>query len=239
MHYHCEGAGRPAVVLDAGSPDPGTVWRWVQPAIARFTRVCSYDRAGIGQSAPAPARQHRTPRTQVRELHELLRLARVAPPYVVVGHSWGGFLARLFAHDYANDTVGIVLVDATTFPYLTANTLRHLPRKRTREGIDLRAALAESSAITSLGHLPLIVLGHGRPPLDQRFLEAQDAEARLSDNSIDAIARNSTHYIQEPAPLGQPNVVITAVRAVVRASRQAHHLPTCRSVFARAAVDCR
>ena len=210
----------------------------MQPAIAEFTRVCIYDRAGIGQSEPAPAGERRTPRTQVRELHELLRAAGVAPPYVVVGHSWGGFLARLFAHDYPNDTVGIVLVDATTFPYLTPTALQHLPRKHTKEGIDLRAALEQSAAITSLGHLPLIVLGHGHPAQNQRFLEAQDAEARLSDNSIDAIARNSTHYIQKPPPLGQPNVVITAIRAVVRAARQRRHLPTCSTLFAHAAVGC-
>jgi pimeloyl-ACP methyl ester carboxylesterase len=239
MHYQCEGRGRPTVVLDAGSPDPGTVWRWVEPAIARVTRVCTYDRAGIGQSAPAPRGQHRTPRTQVRDLHELLRRAGIAPRYIVVGHSWGGLLARLFAYEHPKETVGAVLVDATTFPYLTPATAKHLRRKRNAEGIDIPAAVAQSAAIKSLGHLPLIVLGHGRPPLDGRFLDAQDAEAALSDDSIDAIARNSTHYIQKPAPTGQPGVVVAAVRAVVNAARQGSRLPACGSVFAGAAVDCR
>jgi pimeloyl-ACP methyl ester carboxylesterase len=215
------------------------VWRWVQPRIGRLTRVCSYDRAGIGQSAPVPPGQHRTPQTQVHELHQLLRSAQIPPPYILVGHSWGGFLARLFAHDYPHDTVGVVLVDATTFAYLTPAVLRHLPRKRTKEGIYLHAALAESAAITSLGHLPLVVLGHGHPALDQHLLKAQDAEARLSNNSINAIALTSSHYIQKPPPIGQPEVVITAVRAVISATRQRRHLPSCKTLFTRAAVECR
>src|SRR5205085_10427271 len=107
------------------------------------------------------------------------------------------------------------------------------------EGIDIRDAVAESAAIKSLGHLPLVVLGSGRPGLDQRLLAAQDAEARLSDDSIDAIARNSTHYIQKPPPVGQPNVAITAARALVRAVRRHSRLPACATLFARTAVDCR
>src|SRR5439155_3464994 len=135
MFYECEGHGSPTVVLDAGSPDSSSAWRWVQPALARVTRVCAYDRAGIGRSAPAPAEQHRTAQTQVSDLHELLGKAHIPGPYVVVGHSWGGMLARLFAHDYPRDTAGAVLVDATTFPYLTPEKARRLPRARTREGI--------------------------------------------------------------------------------------------------------
>jgi pimeloyl-ACP methyl ester carboxylesterase len=239
MYYECEGRGHPTVVLDAGSPDPSSVWRWVQPAISRFTRVCAYDRAGIGRSARAPAGPRRTAQTQARELRELLRRAHVAGPYVVVGHSWGGLLARLFADDYRRDTAGLVLVDATTFPYLTPAALQHLPRKRTREGIDIRAAVAESAAVTSLGDLPLVVLGSGRPGLDPRLLEAQDAEARLSSDAINAVARRSTHYIQKPPPTGQPDVVIKAVEAVVRAARQASRLPSCRQLFAASAVECR
>jgi pimeloyl-ACP methyl ester carboxylesterase len=106
------------------------------------TRVCAYDRAGLGQSAPAPATR-RTARTQVEDLHALLSAARIPSPYVVVGHSWGALLARIFAHD-PRATAGVVLVDATTFPYLTPATAARLPRKKTREGIDLAATITES-----------------------------------------------------------------------------------------------
>ena len=238
MYYECSGQGGPTVVLDAGSPDTSATWRWVQPQIAQGTRVCAYDRAGLGRSSAA-ARGRRTPQTQVHELRVLLDAARIPGPYIVVGHSWGGLLARLFAYVYPHQTVGAVLVDATTFPYLTPATARRLRRKTTREGIDIAAAVAESADITSLGHLPLIVLGSNKPPLDAKLLQAQDAEAALSTDSVDAIARHSTHYIQRPAPTGQPQLVVAAVEAVVRAARNHDSLPPCRQLFPEAAAACR
>ena len=238
MYYECSGSGRPTVVLDAGSPDTTTTWRWVQPRIARFTRVCAYDRAGLGRSAPAPP-GHRTPKTQVRELRLLLEKAQIPAPYVLVGHSWGGFLARLFAYEYRGASAGAVLVDATTFPYLTPAEAERLPRKRTREGIDIPAAIAESDEITSLGDLPLVVVGSNRPRPTAKLLRAQDAEAALSTSSVDAIALNSTHYIQRPAPTGQPKVVVAAVRAVVDTVRTRRRLPVCARLFAGLAVACR
>jgi pimeloyl-ACP methyl ester carboxylesterase len=238
MFYECSGAGSPTVVLDAGSPDTSTTWRWVQPQIARTTRVCVYDRAGLGHSA-RPPRGHRTPHTQISELHLLLADAKILGPYVVVGHSWGGFLARLFASVYPTQTAGVVLVDATTFPYLTPAQARHLRRKTNREGIDIPAAVAQSDAIKSLGDLPLVVLGSNKPPLASKLLAAQDAEAALSTDSVNAIARLSTHYIHRPAPAGQPQVVVTAVGAVVAAARTHGTLPPCGQLFEGLAVSCR
>jgi pimeloyl-ACP methyl ester carboxylesterase len=238
MYYACSGAGSPTVVLDAGSPDTSGTWKSVQPQIARVTRVCAYDRAGLGRSAPPPPGR-RTARTQVDELHLLLKAAGIPPPYVVVGHSWGGLLARIFARVYRRETGGAVLVDATTFPYLTPAAAAQLPRKTTREGIDIAAAVAESAAVKSLGNLPLIVLGSNNPPLDAKLRHAQDEEAALSTNSIDAIATRSTHYIQRPAPAGQPQFVISAARAVVAAVRSQARLPPCGRLFAGDAVICR
>ncbi|HEV7640429.1 MAG TPA: alpha/beta hydrolase [Gaiellaceae bacterium] len=238
MYYECSGVGSPTVVLDAGSPDTSTTWRWVQPQIARVTRVCAYDRAGLGQSSPAPAGR-RTAKTQVEDLRALLTAARIPPPYILVGHSWGGLLARIFAHAYPHATGGVVLVDATTFPYLTPATAARLPRKKTREGITIAAAVAESDAVTALGSIPLIVLGSNEPPLDAKLRHAQDEEAALSTDSINAVARHSTHYIQRPAPLGQPQVVIDAVTAVVTAARTHRALPHCGRLFATTAVTCR
>lgn len=238
MYYECSGSGSPTVVLDAGSPDTSATWRWIQPQIAGVTRVCAYDRAGLGQSTPAPAGR-RTARTQVEDLRALLTAARIPSPYVVVGHSWGGLLARIFANAYPRSTAGVVLVDATTFPYLTPATAARLPRKRTREGVNLAATIAESDAVKTLGSIPLIVLGSNKPPLDARLRHAQDEEAALSTDSINAVARNSTHYIQHPAPAGQPQVVIDAVTAVLTAARSHSTLPHCGRVFVTTAVTCR
>jgi pimeloyl-ACP methyl ester carboxylesterase len=238
MYYECSGRGSPTVVLDAGSPDTTAAWRYVQPQIARYTHVCSYDRRGVGRSAPAPAGK-RTPLNQVHDLAGLLAAAKIAGPYVLAGHSWGGFLARLFAWTYPQKTAGVVLVDATTFPYLTPATARRVPRKTTVEGIDVAAAVSESAAITTLGDLPLIVLGSNKPPLSAKLLQAQEAEAALSTDSIDATALHSTHYIQFPPPTGQPQLVVTAIDAVVTASRSHRNLPSCRRLFAASAAECR
>ena len=238
MFYECSGAGSPTVVLDAGSPDTSAVWRWMQPRIAKLTRVCAYDRAGLGRSAPAPTGR-RTAKTQVAELRGLLKAAQIPTPYVVVGHSWGGLLARLFANSYPHLTAGVVLVDATTFPYQTPASAARMPHLRNREGIDIPSTITESNAIRTLGGLPLIVLGSNKPPHDPKFVAAQVAEAALSTDSINATALKSTHYIQRRAPSGQPDVVVGAVAAVIKAVRSHGRLLACRQVFpSAAAVRC-
>lgn len=227
MYYGCSGSGSPTVVLDAGSPDTSAVWTAVQPAVARRTRVCAYDRPGLGRSAPVTG--PRTLRRQVDDLRSLLAAAHIPPPYVVAGHSWGGLIARVFAHDYRRVTAGAVLVDATIFPYGAPG------KRKLREGVDPAEAMHESNAVTSLGSLPLVVLGHGEPPLDARFLAGQDAEAALSTDSVNAIALRSGHYIQRD----QPGVVVPAVLAVVDAVRRHGRLPSCRALFRGSAVRCR
>ncbi len=110
LHLYCTGEGSPTVVMDAGLPGTSLSWRLVQTEVARFTRVCSYDRAGLGWSDPSP--NPRTSQRIVEELHTLLTNAGIKPPYVLVGHSFGGFTVRLYAARYPQEVVGIVLVDA-------------------------------------------------------------------------------------------------------------------------------
>lgn len=111
MHIDCAGEGGPAVILESGLGDSYISWRKVQPQIAKFTRVCSYDRAGIGFSDSSS--QPRTSKVMAAELHTLLHAAGVPPPYVLVGHSMGGFNVRLYANLYHNEVAGMVLVDAS------------------------------------------------------------------------------------------------------------------------------
>ncbi len=232
MYYACAGVGSPTIVLDAGSPDTTAAWSAVEPQLARVTRVCAYDRAGLGRSAPAHG--YRTAQTQAHDLHALLHAARISGPYVVVGHSWGGLVVRLFAHDWPRETAGVVLVDPTTFPYGVP------PMKvRSREGIDVHAAERESNAVTSLGSLPLVVLTSNRPPQQAKMLASQDALAALSTDSVHAVATRSTHYVQKPPPLGQPAVVVAAVTATVHAARAHAGLPTCASLFRGLGASCR
>ncbi|HTS06035.1 MAG TPA: alpha/beta hydrolase [Candidatus Eisenbacteria bacterium] len=111
MHILCAGKGSPTVVLDSGMGDSYLSWRKVQPQIAGFTRVCSYDRAGLGYSEPSG--EPRTSKVIAAELHGLLHADGIAPPYVLVGHSMAGFDVRLYASAYPGEVAGMVLVDAS------------------------------------------------------------------------------------------------------------------------------
>jgi len=112
LHLHCTGAahpGQPTVILEAGLGDFSVEWSLVQPRISGFARVCSYDRAGDGWSdiGPYPRTLHQI----VYELHTLLDRAGERPPYLLVGHSYGGWLAQLYQSSYPADVVGMVLVE--------------------------------------------------------------------------------------------------------------------------------
>lgn len=110
LHLYCSGQGEPTVVLDAGLGGTSLDWIRVQPELAKYTRVCTYDRAGYGWSEPGP--RPRSSRRIAEELRTLLRTAAVPEPYVLVGHSFGGYNVRLFASNYPEETAGLVLVDA-------------------------------------------------------------------------------------------------------------------------------
>jgi pimeloyl-ACP methyl ester carboxylesterase len=110
LNLYCMGHGAPAVVFDSGWGDWAPVWTIVQPEVAKWTRACSYDRAGTGFSDPGPA-----PRTSVRiadELRRALHNAGVHGPYILVGNAFGGNNVRTFAARYPTDVAGLVLVEA-------------------------------------------------------------------------------------------------------------------------------
>ena len=111
LHLWCTGTGTPAVILDTGLGGSSAGWGFVQPDVARFTRVCSYDRAGMGYSDPGPS--PRTARRIATELAELLARSGIAGPVVLVGASIAGFNVRVFASDHPERAAGLVLVDAS------------------------------------------------------------------------------------------------------------------------------
>ena len=110
MRINCTGSGSPAIVLEAGSGGDGLVWGGVQPVLSKTTRVCSYDRAGLGWSEPRPGT--RDADHIAGELHELLRQAKVTGPLVLMGHSVAGLYMRDYVSHYPADVVGIIFVDS-------------------------------------------------------------------------------------------------------------------------------
>lgn len=109
LDLNCMGAGGPTLILESGWSVPGVSWSLVQPKVARFAHVCSYDRAGYGWSDEGP--MPRTSDEMARELHTLLHNAGVTPPYVLVGHSLGGYIIRCFRGMYPSEVAGMVLID--------------------------------------------------------------------------------------------------------------------------------
>jgi len=111
MHINCVGRGSPTVILEAANLGMSAHWVRVQQQLARTTRVCAYDRAGMGWSEAGP--EPRDARQISSELHTLLKSADAEGPYVLVGHSYGGLYARMYAARYPNQVAGVALVDSS------------------------------------------------------------------------------------------------------------------------------
>ncbi|MGD0142682.1 MAG: alpha/beta hydrolase [Rhizomicrobium sp.] len=109
LNLYCIGAGSPSVILESGLGGDAYNWRAVQDDIAKQTRVCAYDRAGFGKSSPGPL--PRDAKAEVADLEALLKAADLRGPYVLVGHSMGSYIVRLFADRHPDDVAGMVLVD--------------------------------------------------------------------------------------------------------------------------------
>jgi pimeloyl-ACP methyl ester carboxylesterase len=235
MYIECHGTGSPAVVLDAGlGVDAGTTWAQVVPRVARFTRVCWYDRGGMGRSEPRPG-----PRTSGRmtvELRELLTRAGVRPPYVLAGASFGGLNAQLFAAEHPHDVAGLVLVDAL-HPDLDRRIAKILgpDEERAREqalarngeGVRFKDLLTSDAQVRAAGPLPpvpLVVLRHGTsfdpggkpdPRVERLWTELQRDLASRSPRGRYVRVPGSHHRIAEE----HPAAVAAAIREVVDAAR--------------------
>src|SRR5574339_51922 len=109
MHIYCVGQGSPTILLDHVGGGSSVDWALIQPGLAEHTRVCAYDRAGFGWSDVNPA--PRTMEQQVHELHGLLQGANEQGPYILVGHSYGARVSRVYATTYPEDVAGMVLMD--------------------------------------------------------------------------------------------------------------------------------
>ena len=205
MHLYCTGEGSRPVILEAGMNDFYVSWAKVQPEISKFTRVCSYDRAGLGWSEASP--HSRTSEVMAEELHSLLMKAELPGPYVLVGHSFGGINVRQFAHQYPDEVAGMVLVDSaheeqgTRLPFLRSAADQFISQFHT---------LSILSSLGSMALSPDAIPNRGLPEEANKQYQAVLATTKYFDS---AIAESTAFYsIQGSAPesLGDlPLIVIS------------------------------
>ena len=268
LWLECRGAGGPTVVLEAGYPHRADIWDTIAlgespgkvavlPGVASFTRVCAYDRPGtILTDLGDPGQRSRSdsvpqPRTfadLVADLHALLHAAGVPGPFVLVGHSLGGVVGRLFAATYPAEVAGLVLVDASHEEQRERFQAVMAPERwavldgmamnppgldvyTEIERIDLEASFAQmrdAATVRPLAPIPLVVVTHGRG------YSAAEIPAGISAEAMEAVWQDLQADLAGLTPtarqivarksghyvlLEQPEVVIEAIRSVVVAVR--------------------
>ena len=230
LYLTCEGEGSPTVVMEAGGAGHSDSWRFVQPDVAEFTRVCAYDRSGTGRSSSSPALG--TTQAIAVELRVLLAAADVQPPYVLVGHSLGGIIVRRFAAKYPNEIAGIVMVDTSGVDpreRLQAVLTAEEWQRYAAPGHDADFVFPDDTDVSEpdLADIPLVVMSAGIvgttsdvPPdvaekINDVRTEMHQELLDLSTNSVHVIAEESDHAI----PRNQPGLITDAIRQVVEAIR--------------------
>ena len=201
------GQGSPTVIIEAGMGEPGVEsgsWRAVVDEISKTNRVCIYDRAGLGKSDPAP-KLPRTSQDVANDLNALLTKAGVPGPYVLVGHSYGGLHIRMFASQYPDKVLGLVLVDSAhpdqdekwlaALPSPVPNEPESIRNARqflagrtdpasNPEQIDSKASEAQVRAARDLGGKPVVILSHS-------------SKFRLDPNLPEEVSLNLENVVQQ------------------------------------------
>jgi pimeloyl-ACP methyl ester carboxylesterase len=198
LHINCAGTGSPTVVIDAGQGDWSTSWGSVQQEVAKTTRICTYDRAGLGWSEPGPLPRDAAQFT--KELHTLLQNADIPGPYVLVGHSLGGPSVRVFVSEHASDVAGVVFIDSmnlgqATQPHIQAQSQSD-PQS---QPFSLQAALARFGIGRLIVKLPIGVFSMpaGQEAYYPLYIRPQSLQT--ADNELQGI----------PASLAQAAAVRT------------------------------
>lgn len=232
----CRGTGSPTVILDSGGGQSADAWFLLERNVAKTTRVCSYDRAGLGSSEPRTPPGPVPAAKVVEELHALLGGAGLSPPYVLGGWSLGGFFNRLYVKRYPAEVVGLVSVDGAPVGVPGEPAWLRPPGQPPVDLIGgpglpdsyfLAAADAEVAAAPGLGSRPLVLLAHGRADGRAEY-EAlwslwQKRLTLLSTSSILVRADGAGHPIQAE----RPDLTAEAFRLVIAAVRAQASLPAC------------
>ncbi|WP_340021960.1 alpha/beta hydrolase [Paenibacillus sp. FSL K6-1096] len=226
------GRGTPSVVFVAGLGDGSDTWNGVQERISQETSTFTYDRPGTGRSQAVPG--PRSCADLVEELSGLLQKLNILPPYILVGHSFGGLVARLFAARYPELVLGMVLIDAAVeYKELAYERVLHdklvvhnreyyLNPLMNKESIDKPRSYMQVAELTQISDLNISIIMRGLPDtyneewpneailrIDQ---EMQAEVQKLYPSSQCRIAAGSRHYIHQD----EPEIVIEEIMAMIK-----------------------
>ena len=217
----CAGTGTPTVVLAAGLGASHTAWSIVVPRLRERTRVCVYDRPGLGASPARRGSKTTDAGEHADELRALLAKAGEQGPFVLVGHSYAGLIVRSFAAQAPREVAGVLLLDAV-YPGIQRTFLASY-RGPWHEGgtvIDMDASERATQGGPDLGDTPLMVITAGRPGngstwADRTWNREQTRSATLSTNAQHWFARKSGHVVQRE----QPAIVVRGVEWLLAQAR--------------------
>jgi pimeloyl-ACP methyl ester carboxylesterase len=223
LYGYLDGEGETSVVLDAGLGGTAEDWSKIQPEVGKFSKVISYDRAGMGHSDKASI--PRTCEDIVSDLRGLLIAANLASPYILVAHSWSGINSRWYANQYPEEIAGMVLVDAVhenkyeqIEKILSAAQAERMwasvrDPSRNDESIDRIACIRQVRSNARVFDFPLIVLTRATDTDEMNVIETslQAEFLKLSSRSRQYFSKYADHYIQN----SEPELVIDAIRQVV------------------------
>jgi pimeloyl-ACP methyl ester carboxylesterase len=231
MHIYCMGEGSPTVILDSANMGTVSNWAWIQPELAKSTRVCTYDRADSGWSDLSP--QPNDTKQNAQALHTLLTNANVPGPYILVGHSFGGLYVRMFAEIYPDEVAGIVFIEGTLPDGLQAlgkpDVMPNAPAAEMMDGTPF---------ISRLGILRLV----GFPGTDPDLPEPQRSElqAYLSSTRLAESLKRQYHLfptlLAQVRPLYEASSLGNIPVAVVLGSEGDGGIPEWRDLFAAQAA---
>lgn len=248
LYMESAGAGSPTVIFESGMGDSSQSLANLAAEVQQFTRTVLYDRAGLGQSDPAP--KPRTSQDVVDDLWRLLQQAQLEGPCLLVGHSFAGLHLRLFIHQHPAVVAGLVLLDAS-HPDQTLRDLHLLPPPASgeavaltkaratlmaewidplhnEEGIDIAASAAQVQATGHFGQLPLVVITAGIDEWEEGFppelASASAANWLAMQKELAALSHNSTHIIATESDHSiqdcQPELVVDVIRQLVQQIRK-------------------
>jgi pimeloyl-ACP methyl ester carboxylesterase len=208
LHINCVGEGSPTVILEAASLGMSAHWTQVQQQVAQTTHVCAYDRAGLGWSERGP--EPRDARQISSELHTLLNGAGTEGPYVLVGHSYGGLYARMYAARYLDEMAGVVLVDSSHPEQFTRSPEGRAMYEQTRRLGAVLPVLTRLGVIRLSNYFP----AHpDLPPQQRAQIEAFNSSTRQVVTTVEEFRASpeTTGQVRSAGNLGdKPLAVISA-----------------------------